>query len=349
VKIKSLTVAIILALACAMVASNQTRHPQRKSVEPSPTPKPAETEDRIARKQFSAEAQTLSKLPTPDREKLAQTIKLLGGSIRDVQIAGFGKYFLSYSEDGAAYARRNLEQSVSECLRLLPEGMTKRALRDSLQALFDAWALTELARHGGGSMALMDATLDPILDRWHLEAKPADVLSGEVLEIDGTLIKLVVRLFDASSRPPQAPANPSPQTPTRLSTLSIEAGLIYSNDDVKPVARTTFYLLDEDLLVILKSIGIGGVGGSPIVLGSALDFKRAFDKSAYGKIKAAIEPHIVATIITGFDGKAKFEALEPGTRFVYGEFRSGQSLVVWNARVVLRAGVNETLTLDNSN
>jgi len=132
-------------------------------------------------------------------------------------------------------------------------------------------------------------------------------------------------------------------------TLSIEAGLIYESGDVKPVARTTFYLLDEDLRIILKPFG-----ETPGTLGSMMDLLRALSEGSsidkeYSQIKSAIESHVIASVITDFNGKAKFESLAPGTRFLYGEFHAGRERVAWNVRVELTAGKDTAVNLDNSN
>jgi hypothetical protein len=155
---------------------------------------------------------------------------------------------------------------------------------------------------------------------------------------------------------PSPTPSPSP-TPTPLSTLSIEVGLIYDNGDVKPVARTTFFLLDEDLRIILKPFD-----ETPGTLGSEMDsllstsassmVEKSYQEKAkakYSKIKSAVESHIIATVTTDFTGKGKLESLTPGTRFVYGEFRVGQERVAWNLKVELKAGANTALTLDNNN
>lgn len=155
---------------------------------------------------------------------------------------------------------------------------------------------------------------------------------------------------------PKATPSPSP-TPTPLSTLSIEVGLIYNNGDVKPVARTTFFLLDEDLRIILKPFD-----ETPGTLGTELRFllflsdssmiekpEQEKAKAKYSQIKSAIESHIIATATTDFSGKAKFESLTPGTRFVYGEFHVGREHVSWNVTVTLNAGTDTALTLDNNN
>jgi hypothetical protein len=53
-----------------------------------------------------------------------------------------------------------------------------------------------------------------------------------------------------------APATKPPTGGRKNATLSFEAGLVYQSGDVKPVARTTFYLLDDNLGKILKAAGL---------------------------------------------------------------------------------------------
>lgn len=150
----------------------------------------------------------------------------------------------------------------------------------------------------------------------------------------------------AKPRPIQTPA----PTPTPLSTLSIEVGLIYDNGDVKPVARTTFYVLDEDMSVILKSVPDLIDAERRSLLGPLLQLLiDTNDKAKYDAIIAAIKSHTVASATTDFGGKAKFSSLQPGVRFLYGEFNAGRNYAVWDMKIELKVGDNLALTLDNKN
>src|SRR5437763_424599 len=103
-----------------------------------------------------------------------------------------------------------------------------------------------------------------------------------------------------------------------ISSHSIEAGLVYESGNVRPVARTTFYVLDQDLDVILQTIGVdlGHEKGrdDSLTLGLELAIQRYRQQA---KIDAAIAPHVLASATTDFTGKAKFESLTAGRRFVY--------------------------------
>jgi len=154
-----------------------------------------------------------------------------------------------------------------------------------------------------------------------------------------------------TQRQPKATPAPTP-TPTPLATLSIEAGLVYKNGDSKPVARAVFYLLDQDPSLILES-GTA-CSKSPICFGSTVENIRVREEStiltgsAYTSLEAKLAPHVVATVTTDFSGKAKFESLAPGTRFIYGEFRITSQTVAWDVEVELVSGKNTILILDNS-
>jgi len=152
-----------------------------------------------------------------------------------------------------------------------------------------------------------------------------------------------------SARTPSPKPQPTPSPTPAVASVSIEAGLIYNSGDTKPVARTTFFLLDEDLRILLKPFG-----ETPGTLGSEMDLLYAFreypkSKASYDQIKAAVESHIIASVTTDFNGKAKLTDLVPGPRFLYGEFHVGENRIAWNVKVEIKAGAETSIILDNSN
>ncbi len=48
-------------------------------------------------------------------------------------------------------------------------------------------------------------------------------------------------------------------------------------------------------------------------------------------------------------GKATFEGLAPGKRFLYGEFKAGSNRLSWHMAVDIKAGANSKLILSNDN
>lgn len=150
------------------------------------------------------------------------------------------------------------------------------------------------------------------------------------------------------ARPPREQPSPTGTPTPAPSSLSIDVGMIYTNGDVKPVARTTFYVLDEDMRLILQSVpGLidvekGGMVGPLLQLLSDLDSEKS--RAEYDAIVSAIKSHTVAVATTDFGGKAKFSSLTPGVRFLYGEFNAGRNYAVWNMKIELEAGANLALT-----
>jgi hypothetical protein len=158
-------------------------------------------------------------------------------------------------------------------------------------------------------------------------------------------------------------ANASAQSKIQ-STLSIEAGLVYKSGDVKPVARSEFYLLDDDAEKILKDAKIEKKG-------KLRNWKEVSLLDAYAASKlcvsrltrcpalrdswdlvrdadSALKSHIIKGATTGFDGKASFEAVPAGTYYVMGVYLRDESFVSWNVKVELKSEAQQMI-LDQNN
>lgn len=143
-------------------------------------------------------------------------------------------------------------------------------------------------------------------------------------------------------------------------SLSIEAGLVFQSGDVKPVARTTFYLLDADLAQILREAGItppdkpsnnSEATDNDFIVSFAfanryatLEKYQAFLLAA----TAAIKPHIIQSITTDFTGKAVFESVPEGAYYLVGVATPAKAIVAWNLKVTVKAG-QTSITLDQNN
>ena len=175
-----------------------------------------------------------------------------------------------------------------------------------------------------------------------------------LLKSDGT--------WEYTSDPPN-PVESKPKVSTsarRNSNLSIEAGLVFRSGDIKPVARTTFYLLDAHPGNILKEAGV-----KPSDTGSGMDLEDP-DKLAFSLglamryaelpserpfVSAAMEalkPHIIQTVTTDFGGKAQFSSVPAGSYYLFGVAQTPQGMALWNMKVDLNAGQN-AVTLDQNN
>lgn len=182
--------------------------------------------------------------------------------------------------------------------------------------------------------------------------------------MNSKLLVMFVLMFAGvcCQRNPVAPETPQP-TPVAQGELSIEAGLVYKSGDVKPVARNQFYLLDGDAEQILKQANIerqGKLGNPNLTNFDAYAAAEAcinigtecpsFDSSWYFRKRATevLKPHILQTITTGFDGKAKFESVPAGDYYVMGVMTRDQGFVCWNLKVTLKPGM-QTVILDQNN
>jgi hypothetical protein len=153
---------------------------------------------------------------------------------------------------------------------------------------------------------------------------------------------------------------PSIQKPEPAS-LSIEAGLVFQSSDFKPVARTAFMLLDDDLATILIGAGIKlPKGMSDSGRGTEWEFVHSYGFAPeltalpewdefLKNAQAAIAPHIVKTATTDFDGKAEFDSLPQKTLYLVGTYKTPLSFAVWNLKIEkLNPGKN-SIVLDQKN
>ena len=154
-------------------------------------------------------------------------------------------------------------------------------------------------------------------------------------------------------------SNSAIPTPTAVpdASLSFETGLVMKSGDVKPVARSTFYLLEKDLIEIVRAAGFKSKEGKPFTAGdlilaqSQAELDRMFDSkkpTTFDKIMEHLKTHSVATTTTDFGGKGQFSSLKPGTYYLMNISEIGNSHVVWNFKVDLKSGQNSA-TLDQNN
>lgn len=163
----------------------------------------------------------------------------------------------------------------------------------------------------------------------------------------------------------QTKSRSEPSLPAPAASLSIEARKVLRTGDAKPVAQTTFVLLDEDLNTILRPfIQIGF--NKPLtaeLLGPELELLKTFGDSEKGfgkyspvqlramreQLIAAVATHTVASATTDVTGKATFQGLTPGIRFLYGYFPLGRTATSWHLRLELKSGTNSPVVLSNDN
>lgn len=145
-------------------------------------------------------------------------------------------------------------------------------------------------------------------------------------------------------------------SPKLESTLSFDTGIVFRSGDTKPVARTTFYLLDNSLVETLTGYKNekGEIVTNPrniyIDYSSSSESRNIFDflTERYNRIWEVLKPHVVQTITTDFGGKATFKQIPPGNYYLIGYTKMGENLMVWDVKMDLSPG-NNSFTLDQNN
>jgi hypothetical protein len=147
------------------------------------------------------------------------------------------------------------------------------------------------------------------------------------------------------------------------SVLSIEVGLVYKSGDAKPIARNEFYLLDEDAEQILRDGKVEKKGKLKkhdlrLLDTYALATLCASSRDRCASVKdsliylqdseLALDPHIIQRVITGFDGKAKFEPMAMGNYYLMGVYVRERGYVIWNLKVELKSET-QNIILDQNN
>lgn len=194
------------------------------------------------------------------------------------------------------------------------------------------------------------------------QRRPSPPPKKEVIEIEATTRdgKVVILKSDGTWRYATPAERASEPAVTKKATLSLETGIIYRNGEVVPVARTTFYLLDDDVLTIAKS---GGVQPRPDTLSIYKDVDRALlsdiahalagqYQSLYADFGAnflkVLEPHIIARFTTDFSGKATVADLEAKQYYLFGAGATRRSSALWSLRIDLAKETHITLDQNNA-
>jgi hypothetical protein len=127
-----------------------------------------------------------------------------------------------------------------------------------------------------------------------------------------------------------------------------------------PVARTTFYLLDDNALTILKNAGIQPRSETLRIfkdpdeaLVSDISYALAGQyQSLYADLGAAIlkaiEPHVVAKLTTDFSGKATVPDLDAKQYYLFGAGATRRSSALWNLPIDLTKETHIVLDQNNA-
>lgn len=156
--------------------------------------------------------------------------------------------------------------------------------------------------------------------------------------------------------------NKKPTNTKDKGTLSIETGLVFKSGDSKPVSRTAFYLLDKSFPQILIDGRIKNTEGEIIqdktnayvnfIFGNSMKINSRDDQPLYldfyDRAWSSIKPHVLQSVVTGFDGKAVFKPMPTGHYYIMGYYEVSKNKVFWDVEFNISSGDNH-LTLDQNN
>ncbi len=117
----------------------------------------------------------------------------------------------------------------------------------------------------------------------------------------------------------------------------------------QPVARTTFYLLDDDPEKLMRAAGVGSEGALSVL--DVFAFGVKYDRRRTPAFTAATESiasHTKQTVMTDFNGKAQFTDIAPGRYFIFGTSNTRKGYAIWSLAVDIKAGQN-SIILDQNN
>jgi hypothetical protein len=149
----------------------------------------------------------------------------------------------------------------------------------------------------------------------------------------------------------QAPVSTARETPAEL---SVQAGVVLRNGEIRKVARTPLVLLNADFASRLLEVYSKGVRDAGLQGGLYMATKHLIamgqrpgsePEKKVQQMDDFVKTHTVATAITDFDGKATIQA-PPGDYCLYAYFETG--LALWSVPVTIRTGKNEII-LDHNN
>jgi hypothetical protein len=125
-------------------------------------------------------------------------------------------------------------------------------------------------------------------------------------------------------------------------TVKIKAAIVYKMGGAQPVARTTFYLTNDDLISLAQQAGLKG----------DIDFlgiQTQYDSQVGGRathIEDIVRPGAISTLTTDFDGNGSFENISAGKYSLIGVTQTRGGIAIWNMPVTTS---EQTILVDQGN
>jgi hypothetical protein len=141
---------------------------------------------------------------------------------------------------------------------------------------------------------------------------------------------------------------PTTQLSSSSVTLGIEAGIIYLNGGMQPVARTEFVLLDEDPERLFCRAGLSCDQSRIAFETYGMSMIHRDTHELIGNATAEISKHTVASTITDFGGKAIFKNVPSRKFWLFGIAQTRRGCAVWSIPMDIE-GQDSSIVLDQHN
>lgn len=147
--------------------------------------------------------------------------------------------------------------------------------------------------------------------------------------------------------PPQTTTVPGTTTtapvppPSDKGTVVINAKIAPARGPVQSARNTRFYLLDEDLEMILSKARIEPIEGNTLAgsLGLAAVYPDRYGEFQRAAMRA-IAAHAKYSVTTGGGGTANLSNIAPDSYYLFAISRVGSGFALWNAPISISAGEN---------
>lgn len=175
--------------------------------------------------------------------------------------------------------------------------------------------------------------------------------SAEKITINISESKIDIPMSDIASirfNDPIAPiviALPVPE----VTTLAVEAAIVYKTGGAQPLARANMGLFDKSLTSTLSEAGVPTERNMdyPTAFGFAMKFPSQY--GAFGqRAFPALLPHKVMDFSTDFQGKAFLNDIKEGSYWLVCYYQTRGGFAVWDLGITIKKGANY-IVMDQNN
>jgi len=144
---------------------------------------------------------------------------------------------------------------------------------------------------------------------------------------------------------PIVTATPVPE----VTTLAVEAAIVYKTGGAQPLARANMALFDKSLTSILSETGVPTERNMdyPTTFGFAMKYPSQYGAFSQRALPALL-PHKVMDFSTDFQGKAFINNIKEGSYWLVCYYQTRGGFAVWDLAITIKKGANYVV-MDQNN